>query len=150
MSRSAHALLAKLAANDRSKQEQKLADLKRRRRQFRDTCDDVIRHVDRLASEHAQAMGQGSQAARLTMISGAIEEKVTMRIFLEQQIAKLADEEIVIMRAWTAASVKEQSHDTMQYKLDRQQRRKAGQRDGQQMDDLCTASRQSRAALEEV
>ncbi|MDQ6951397.1 MAG: hypothetical protein Q9M26_07010 [Mariprofundales bacterium] len=150
MSRSAHQLLAKLAANDRSKQERKLAELKLRRRQFLDACDQIDRETSRLGSERLAAMQQGSEAAPLTMISGAIEEKQTMRIFLGQQLSQLADEETVVMHAWTAASMKEESHSKMQQKIDRQQQRAFDQRSGQQMDDLCTASRRSRADAEGV
>ncbi len=150
MSRSAHQLLSKLAENDRTQQEQALAELQKRRRQFKEASDKITDDIQNLGSERNRAMQQGSPAAKLTMIHGAIEEKLTTRLFLAQQIARLADEEAIIIKAWTAASIKEKSHDSAHHKITRQQQRKADLRNSQQMEDLCSASRRNRSIMEET
>ncbi|MDX8409899.1 MAG: hypothetical protein R8J84_07680 [Mariprofundales bacterium] len=150
MSRSAHQLLSKLAENDRTQQERALAELQKRRRQFKETRDKITDDIQKLGVERNTAMQHGSPAAKLTMIGGAIEEKLTIRLFLAQQIARLVDEEAIIIKAWTAASIKEKSHDSAHNKITRQQQRKADLRDGQQMEDLCSSSRRSRSAMEEA
>ena len=149
MTQTAHRLLAKLAANDRRKREQELADLQRRRKQFRDTCDAIARDISRLNAERSHSMGDGAAAARLVAISSAIEEKRAMTIFIEQQIAQLQHEEQHLIRLWTAASVKETVHDKADTNIVRQRQRTINLRNEQQISDLCAASNRVRATVDE-
>ncbi len=147
---SAHRLLAKLAANDRKKREQELADLQRRRQQFRETCDAITQTIDRLSLQRSRHMGAGVEAAGLTELECAIEEKRMMALFIEQQIAQIQEEEQQVIRLWGEAGVREKVHDDADLKIVRQQRRRQELRAGRQMEDLCATSRRAaRIAAEE-
>jgi len=149
MSQSAHRLLAKLAANERRKREQQLANLQRRRNQFRETCDTIDSDIVRLSQERGDSMNHGATAARLVAIGTAIEEKRMMVIFIEQQIVQLQEEEKQLIRCWSAASVKEKAHDKANSKIMRKQQRTIDLRNEQQMGDLCASSSRVRATVEE-
>jgi len=148
MSHTAHRILTKLAANERRKREQQLANLQRRRNQFRETCEIISNDIECLSQQRGNAMGHGETAAKLVSINYAIEEKRTMTIFIEQQIAQLQVEEKQLVQCWTKASVKEKVHDKANRKIMHQQQRRRELKSEQQMGDLCAASNRNRIAME--
>ncbi|MDX8412845.1 MAG: hypothetical protein R8J85_02050 [Mariprofundales bacterium] len=148
MSQSPHRILAKLAANERRKREQQLANLQRRRNQFRETCETIGKDIVHLSQQRGDSMGHGTAAAGLVSINCAIEEKRALTIFIEQQITQLQVEEKQLVQCWNRASVKEKAHDKANDKIVRQQQRRQDLHSEQQMGDLCATSSRSRIAME--
>ncbi|RMH51035.1 MAG: hypothetical protein D6682_05580 [Zetaproteobacteria bacterium] len=149
MKQSAHHLLARLAGHDRKQREMELADLRRRRGQFRATRTAVAEEIVRLRGRIAEEMGGGMAVAELTAIQCAVEEKRAMVLFLDRELARLEEEEQELIRRWAEAGVREKVHEDADRRRIRRERRREELKRARQMEDLFAGSRAARGAVVE-
>jgi len=139
MSLSPHQVLSRLAENERTKAQEALAALGRQRQALQKKRSEIEVSMQQLMIQRDATLASGTEASTLLMMQAAMHEQQADLLQLESEMNELYETELALMRDWTAANQKHDSHGKMQKTLDKKIARANETRRQKQMDDIFAA-----------